>query len=72
MPGRRPDRAAGLQELTRRAPCHLGAAAASVSSGSLWVPGFMAGLSGYPHWAPEDSSIHGILWAYHRAVSPGR
>lgn len=72
MPGRRPGRAAGLQELTKRALCHLGVPAASVSSGSLWVPGLMAGLSGYPHEAPEDTSIHETLRAYHRAVSPGR
>lgn len=72
MPGRRPGRAAGLQELTGRALCHLGAAAASVSSRSLWVPGFMAGLNGYPHQAPEDASIRGTLRVCHRAVSPGR
>lgn len=69
---RQPGWAAGLQELTRRALYHLRAAGASVSSGSLWVPVLMAGLSGYPHGAPEDASIHGTLRAYHRAGSPGR
>lgn len=32
--------------------------------GSLWVSGFMAGLSRYPHWVPE------MLESYHRAVNP--
>lgn len=72
VPVRRLGRAARLQELTGRSRCHLGWLLPLCPSGSLWVSGFMAGLSRYPHWAPEEASIHGTFESYHRAVSPGR